>query len=233
MEIPKHVAIIPDGNRRWAKKHGVSVAEGYDKGIRKIGDVLKWCREYEIRTLSMWGFSTDNAKRNPEEIQKLFGLFKKYLAEAMEENQKASAEEKKKYNVRIRFLGRRSLFPPEIQDAMNKIEGLTKNNKNYTLNLLLGYGGHEEIVDAVNALLREGKKEVDEKDIENRLYTAGQEHPDLVIRTSGEQRLSGLLPWQTVYSELHFSKKLWQDFGKGDFEDALKTYGRRMRRFGK
>ena len=181
----------------------------------------------------MWGFSTDNAKRNPEEIQKLFGLFKKYLAEAMEENQKASAEEKKKYNVRIRFLGRRSLFPPEIQDAMNKIEGLTKNNKNYTLNLLLGYGGHEEIVDAVNALLRESKKEVDEKDIENRLYTAGQEHPDLVIRTSGEQRLSGLLPWQTVYSELHFSKKLWQDFGKRDFEDALKTYGRRMRRFGK
>lgn len=233
MEVPRHIAIIPDGNRRWATEHGITLSEGYDKGIRKIGDVLEWCKEYDVRTLSMWGFSTDNAKRNPEEIKKLFELFKKYLAEIMEEGKKKSDEEKKQYDVRVRFLGRRALFPKEIQDAMNRIEELSKNNKTYQLNLLLGYGGREEIVDAVNSIIKEGILEVDEKMISNHLYTADIEDPDLVIRTSGEQRLSGLMPWQSVYSEFHFSKKLWPDFSKEDFEEAIKTYDARKRRFGK
>jgi undecaprenyl diphosphate synthase len=231
--IPKHIVIIPDGNRRWAKRRGIPLVEGYDKGIRKIGDVLKWCKEADVRTLSMWGFSTDNAKRNPEEIRQLFGLFKKYLEEILEEERKKGPEEKGKYDVKVRFLGRRSVFPLEIQAAMRKIEDTTKDNKTYRLNLLLGYGGREEIVDAVNAIIREGAREVDEDMISSHLYTAGMEDPDLVIRTSGEQRLSGLLPWQATYSELYFSKKLWPEFSKKDFLEALGTYDKRMRRFGK
>ncbi|VVB98390.1 Tritrans,polycis-undecaprenyl-diphosphate synthase (GGDP specific) [uncultured archaeon] len=230
---PRHIAIIPDGNRRWAKKRGITLVEGYDKGIRKIGDVLKWCKEADVHTLSMWGFSTDNAKRNPEEIKQLFELFKKYLQEILEEERKKGAKEKGKYDVQVRFLGRRSVFPQEIRQAMARIEGATRNNKTYRLNLLLGYGGREEIVDAVNAIIREGVKEVDEETISKHLYTAGIGDPDLVIRTSGEQRLSGLMPWQTTYSEFHFSKKLWPDFSKKDFMEALKTYEKRMRRFGK
>ncbi len=116
---------------------------------------------------------------------------------------------------------------------MDRIEGATGGNKTYRLNLLLGYGGREEIVDAVNAIIKEGVKEVDEEAISRHLYTAGIEDPDLIIRTSGEQRLSGLMPWQSTYSEFYFSKKLWPDFSKKDFEDALKIYERRMRRFGK
>ncbi|MDD5337338.1 MAG: polyprenyl diphosphate synthase [Candidatus ainarchaeum sp.] len=233
MNVPKHIAIIPDGNRRWANKKNVSLVEGYDKGIRKIGDVLKWCKEYDVRTLSMWGFSTDNARRNPEEIEKLFGLFKKYLNEIMEEDRKQGGKERGKYDVRVRFLGRRALFPKEIQEAMGKIEYLTKDKKTYELNLLLGYGGREEIVDAVNAIIKSGLKQVDEKAIGDRLYTVGVRDPDIIIRTSGEQRLSGLMPWQSVYSELFFVKKLWQDFGKKDFKAALREYDRRSRRFGK
>lgn len=232
MRVPEHIAIIPDGNRRWAKKHGITLVQGYDKGIKKIRDVLKWCKEHDVHVLSMWGFSTDNAKRNPYEIKRLFGLFKKYLGKIVDKSKK-KAKSAKKYDVKVRFLGRRSLFPKEIRDAMTKIEDLTKNNKIYTLNLLLGYGGREELVDAVNALIKEGKREVSEEDIEKHLYSAGIRDPDLIIRTSGEQRLSGFMPWQSVYSEFYFSKKLWPDFSKEDFVKALKEYDKRMRRFGK
>lgn len=231
--VPQHVAIIPDGNRRWAKKHGITLVRGYDKGIRKIGDVLKWCKEYDVHTLSMWGFSTSNAKRNPEEIERLFGLFKKYLYKIITESRKKGEKERKKYDVRVKFLGRRALFPKEIRDAMDKIEDFTKNSKTYQLNLLLGYGGREEIVDAVNALLEEGAQKVDEEAIGKHLYSAGMRDPDLIIRTSGEQRLSGFMPWQSVYSELYFCRKLWPDFSRKDFVAALRTYDARMRRFGK
>lgn len=233
MEIPKHIAIVPDGNRRWSQKNGISQDEGYDRGIRKIKEVLEWCRDCDVKTLSMWGFSTDNARRNPDEISKLFVLFKKYLAQIMEENNKRGEEEKKKYDVQVRFLGRRNIFPKEIQDAMNRIENLTKDKKHYRLNLLLGYGGREEIIDAVNLIIKEGMKEVDEDAISKHLYTAGMDDPDLIIRTSGEQRLSGLMPWQSVYSELHFCPKLWPDFSKDDFLFALEEYGKKRRRFGK
>lgn len=196
--------------------------------------MVEWCKEFDVHTLSMWGFSTDNAKRDSDEIEKLFGLFKKYLDEIISRSsKKRSNKEKKEYDVRIKFLGRKTLFPNEIQLAMNKIEDFTKNNKKYTLNLLLGYGGREEIIDTINAIIKKGIKEVDEKTISENLYTAGIDDPNIIIRTSGEQRLSGLMPWQSVYSEFYFSKKLWPDFSKKDFEHALKTYEKRKRRFGK
>ena len=226
-DVPKHIAIIPDGNRRWAKKKGISVKEGYVTGIRKIGDVLKWCKECDIRMLTMWGFSTDNFRRDEEEITDLFGLFKENLKKALD------SDEKNKYDVRVRFFGRIHLFPEDIREMIRKAEEASIKNNAYHLNLLLSYGGREEIVDAVNAVIKEGLKEVDEKAFSSHLYTAGLPDPDLVIRTSGEQRLSGLMPWQAAYSEFYFSKKLWPDFSKADFSDALETYAKRKRRFGK
>lgn len=225
--IPGHIAIIPDGNRRWSEKHGKSKQEGYAIGIRHIGDVMKWCKEYEIRMLTMWGFSIENFQREGEEIRGLFGLFRRNLKEAIE------SDEKNKYDLRVRFFGRLHLFPKDICNMIKKAEELSAKNKEYQLNILLSYGGRAEIVDAVNAIIKKGYKEVDEETLSQHMYTAGLPDPDLIIRTSGEQRLSGLLPWQSVYSELYFSKKLWPDFGKKDFEDALRHYATRQRRFGK
>ncbi len=225
--VPKHLAIIPDGNRRWAKKHNKTTREGYATGIRHIGDVLKWCKELDIHMLSMWGFSTDNFKRDRDEIGGLFELFKDNLKKAFE------SDEKNKHEVKVRFLGRIHLFPKEIQDMIKKAEEISAKNNKYQLNLLLAYGGREEIVDAVNAIIKDGITEVDEQAITNHLYSKGLPDPDLVIRTSGEQRLSGLMPWQASYSEFYFSKKLWPDFSKKDFVAAIRDYSKRMRRFGK
>jgi undecaprenyl diphosphate synthase len=225
--IPNHIAIIPDGNRRWAKKMGLSTQEGYSKGIEHIGDVLKWCKESDVRMLTMWGFSTDNFKRDKAEVSGLFDLFKDNLKKALE------SDEKNRYEVRVRFFGRINLFPSEIQKMIKKAEEMSSKNSKYQLNLLLSYGGKEEIVDAVNSIIREGVKEVDEETIANHLYTAGVPDPDLIIRTSGEQRLSGLMPWQSAYSEFYFSEKLWPEFSKEDFKEALEIYAKRKRRYGK
>jgi len=226
--VPRHIAIIPDGNRRWAEKKGISRQEGYAIGIRKIGDVLKWCKAREVNMLTMWGFSTDNFRRDRDEIKGLFELFKENLKKAID------SDDKNKDELRVRFFGRLDLFPREMHEMIRKAEEMTsRGERKYQLNLLLSYGGREEIVDAVNSLIREGVKEVDEKAISEHLYTKGVPDPDLVIRTSGEQRLSGLMPWQSCYSEFYFCKKLWPDFSKKDFEAALKEYARRKRRFGK
>ena len=230
MEIskPNHIVIIPDGNRRWGEQHGITREEAYRIGIEKIADAAKWCREEGVPILTMWGFSTENFQRDPDEIRKLFGLFQRNLVEAVKRK-----GESEKYDLRVRFLGRTNLFPKEVQDLFRELEKLTAGKQGYQLNLLLAYGGRSEIVDAVNAALKSGKKEIDEESIASHLYTAGIPDPDLVIRTSGEQRLSGLLPWQTAYSELYFSKKLWPDFTKDDFLEALKFYESTKRRFGK
>lgn len=225
---PGHIVIIPDGNRRWSELHGISREEAYRIGIEKIVDVAKWCRDEDIHMLTMWGFSMENFQRGHEEVGRLFGLFQENLREAL-----SRKEEGAKYDVRVRFLGRTHLFPQHIQKMFREVERLTEKKKGYQLNLLLAYGGRAEIVDAVNAIIKKGIKEVDEGTIASHLYTAGIPDPDLVIRTSGEQRLSGLLPWQTAYSELYFSKKLWPDFTKEDFLDALKFYENTKRRFGR
>lgn len=225
---PAHVAIIPDGNRRWARKKGISKQEGYSIGIRKIGDVLKWCKARDIRMLTMWGFSTDNFKRDSAEVGSLFELFKENLKKAIE------SDDKNKDELRVRFFGRIGLFPREIQEMIKRAERATSGGeRGYQLNLLLSYGGREELVDAVNSILAEGVRKVDEKDISDHLYTKGLPDPDLIIRTSGEQRLSGLMPWQSCYSEFYFCKKLWPDFSKKDFDAALAEYARRRRRYGK
>ncbi|MFH1785540.1 MAG: polyprenyl diphosphate synthase [Candidatus Micrarchaeota archaeon] len=226
--IPNHIAIVPDGNRRWSKKHKLTKHEGYAKGIQKIGDVLKWCKEFDVAMLTMWGFSTDNFKRDKDEIKDLFGLFKENLKKAID------SDDRNKNELRVRFFGRTGLFPSEIQSMIKKAEQITSGGKRkYQLNLLLSYGGREEIVDAVNDILAKGIRKVDETTLSNSMYTKGLPDPDLVIRTSGEQRLSGLMPWQTCYSEFYFAKKLWPDFSKKDFTAAINEYSRRKRRFGR
>jgi undecaprenyl diphosphate synthase len=224
---PVHIAIIPDGNRRWAIKKGISKQEGYATGIRKIGDVLKWCKSEDIRMLTMWGFSTDNFKRDRSEVGALFELFKENLRKAID------SDDSNKKELRVRFFGRLALFPPEMQEMIRKAEKATAGGqRKYQLNLLLSYGGREELVDAVNSILAERVEKVDEKAISDHLYTRGLPDPDLIIRTSGEQRLSGLMPWQSCYSEFYFCRKLWPDFTRKDFEAALKEFARRRRRYG-
>jgi len=225
-EKPEHIAIIPDGNRRWAEINGLSKQEAYAKGIEHIGDVLKWCRDSDVHMLTMWGFSLENFKRDEAEIKQLFGLFKENLKKGLE------SDDRNKYDVRIKFFGRIHLFPKEIQEMIRKTEEMTSKNKEYQLNLLLSYGGRAEIVDAVNSIIKQGISEVDEGILSKHMY-ADIPDPDLIIRTSGEKRLSGLLPWQSVYSEFYFSDKLWPDFSKEDFQAALEDYARRKRRYGK
>ncbi|MGV8176554.1 MAG: polyprenyl diphosphate synthase [Candidatus Bilamarchaeaceae archaeon] len=226
---PKHIAIIPDGNRRWGELHGVGREKAYDAGIEKIKDVVRWCRDGGVTTLTMWGFSTDNFKRDSAEVEKLFGLFYSKLQGMFKDS-----EGKKEEDIRIRFLGRTHLFPERIRKMFAEAEKRSAGKTKYSLNLLLAYGGREELVDAVNELLASGVKKVDERELSRHLYTRGEiPDPDLVIRTSGEQRLSGLMPWQTTYSELYFSKKLWPDFNQDDFREALEWYGQRKRKFGK
>lgn len=175
----------------------------------------------------MWGFSLENFKRDKEELIKLFELFKKNLIKGM------SSDEKEKFDVKVRFLGKIDLFPREIQDMMNKAEEMFKDKEKYRLNLLMSYGGRAEIVDAVNKILAKGTTKVDEEEFSRNLYTSKMPDPDLIIRTSGEKRLSGLLPWQSTYSELYFCEKLWPDFTKQDFLDAIDDYEKRKRRYGK
>ncbi len=228
---PRHIAIIPDGNRTWARRRGVSLEKTYEKGIRKIGDVAKWCRRHRIKMLTMWGFSTENFQRDREEVDKLFVLFKKFLFEGLERMNKEKRKEKNE--VRIRFFGRIELLPQEVQRMIREVEKRTEKNKPYQLNLLLAYGGHAEIVDGVNRAIKEGVGQVDEKSFLKFLPTGDLPPVDLVIRTSGAKRLSGFLPWQCAYSEFYFCKTLWPDFSRKDFEDALKDYAKRKRKFGK
>jgi len=220
---PKHIAIIPDGNRRWAKKHGATKLEAYDKGIDNIANVLKWCKKYKITTLTMWGFSTENFMRDRQEVKGLFSLFNKKLSEGLKRDYK-------KYGARVRFLGKISSFPRDVREKMKKAEEDTSKNGKYTLNLMLAYGGRQEIIDAVNRAIAEGKK-VDEKKFSSLLYL--KDSPDLVIRTSGEMRTSGFLPWQGAYSEYYFSSKLWPDFNEKEFKKALAEYSRRKRKYGR
>ena len=220
-----HTATI---NRRWGELNGVSKQEAYETGIRKISDVLSWCQEEEIPMITMWGFSTENFKRDSDEISSLFGLFEKDLFTML-----TRRDALLKKDIRIRFLGRTSLFPKKIADLFAKVEETTKGAQKYSLNLLLAYGGRTEIVDAANAAIKEGATQLDEETLSRHMYTAGLPDPDLIIRTSGEKRLSGFLPWQTVYSEIYFSDKLWPDFSREDFSDAINFYEKTQRRFGK
>ena len=216
---PSYVAIITDGNGRWAKQRGLSVAEGHQAGADTVKARLRDAAELGIRELTVYSFSTENWSRPAEEVGALMGMFsERILAETPELHGEG---------VRMRFIGRREGVEPELLEQMRWAEETTGANERITLFVAFNYGGRAEIVDAAARYQGGGEEE-----FAKLLYAPDMHDPDLVIRTSGEQRLSNYLMWQTAYSELHFTDVLWPDFSRADFEAALEAYESRRRRFG-
>ncbi len=224
--IPNHIAIIPDGNRRWAKERGLPTLEGHKKGAEAFVEVAKAARQRGVHTLTGWAFSTENWERDLGEVRYLMALFKALI----EPNEKLAHQDQ----VRIRMLGRRDRLPKDLLKEIERVEEDTSHYTKYDLNICLDYGGQNEIVRAINKALKEGKKEITEKEFEQYLDTATQSYPnpDLLIRTSGEQRTSGLLPYQLVYAELYFEPSPMPEFNIEKLDKALEVYANRDRRFG-
>lgn len=228
--LPKHVAIIMDGNRRWAKEKGLPFFEGHIRGEEKIESIVDRSIELGISYITFWAFSTENWQRSKKEVEFLLALYRNNL------NKKIGNFHKK--NVKINVLGDLSMFPDDIQrltyDWINK----TKVNEKITVNLALSYGGRDEILRAISKLYTNLQPKTynlkpTSKEFEKHLDTAGQPDPDLLVRTGGEYRLSGFMLWQIAYSELYFSKTLWPDFTPREFDKAIIEYQKRQRRFGK
>ncbi len=229
---PRHIALIPDGNRRWSRLNKLRLLQGYSMGINKFIEFATWAKEYGIKTISVWALSTENLKNRTEtEMRVLFGL---YMRAAKDPKILRRLVQNR---ARLRIIGDRSSLPIKLREALADIERKTRNYKELTINLLLNYGGREDIVHSVQQITSEVKRnrsvKVNEEYIKEHLRTSSLPDVDLVVRTSGEMRLSGLLPWQATYSELYFAKKYWPDFNKDDFRKAIGTFSRRQRRFGK
>lgn len=233
-KMPKHVAIIMDGNRRYSKLQGnMSAIEGHKRGVDTLENVLEWCIDLGINIVTVYAFSTENFKRSEKEVEDLMNLFVKSFL-SISTNKKIHKNE-----VKLKAVGRLDLFPEEVRDAIKDAEKSTEKYDKRQINIAMGYDGRVEIVDAfkkIAKLVEEGKvkpEDIDEKMINDNLYTAGLEDPNLVIRTSGEERLSGFLLWQSSYSELYFTDSLWPELRKVDFLRAIRSYTQRQRRFGK
>ena len=222
---PFHVALIMDGNGRWAKKRFLPRLLGHRAGIKALERTVRAAWKLGITHLSVYAFSTENWSRPETEVKGLMSLFRFSLRRKVEEIQRE--------NVRIRFAGTRSGLPPDVLELMDWAEKTTAGNTGLTFIACLNYGGRREIVDAVNTLLAENRKSpVSEKDFAGRLYLPDVPDPDLIIRTSGEQRLSNFWLWEGAYSELYFTETLWPDFGPGDLEAAIEYFTGRERRYG-
>ncbi len=224
--VPKHVAIIMDGNRRWARAHGWEAIRGHEHVVDTVIEPLvDRCIELEIPYLTLWAFSTENWERDQKEIEGMMKLFRRAFEKKVEDLHKKG--------VRLHIVGDINRFPEDIAINAKKWVDLSKNNTKITVSFALNYGGRDEILHAVNTLLSQGKKEVTAQDLESHLATAGMPDPDLIIRPGGQLRLSGFLPWQSVYAELYFTDVLMPEFGREEFDTALQEYAQRQRRFGK
>lgn len=223
----RHLGIIMDGNRRWAKQHGLPTFAGHQRGYDVVMKLGEWCLDRGIEVLTVYAFSTQNWDRSKKEVNYLMRLLSHALSSEIDDLHRK--------NIRIRVIGRIKELPDHLQKHIAHAMDLTKHNTRGTLQLAINYGGHEEIIDAVRTVLKTAKRasQITEQSISAALYTAGQPDPDLIIRTSGEQRLSGFLTWQSIYSELLFVKKHWPDFNEADLDAALAEFGRRQRRFGR
>jgi len=227
----KHLGIIMDGNRRFSRRLMMKPWQGHEWGAKKVTKVLEWCREYEIRELTLYTFSIQNFNRPKEEFDYLMKLFK--------ENFERLRTDKslKKYGIRINVIGRTWMFPKEVQEKIKAVMEYTKDNDQYILNFAMAYGGREEVVDAAKKVAEQvmsGKLDIDqinEETFSRNLYFADQ--PDLIIRTGGERRTSNFLAFQSAYSEWLFLEKMWPEFDKKDFVAAVEDYAERKRRFGK
>lgn len=222
---PASIAIMMDGNRRYAKAHGLPSLEGHRAGFAKAKEVVEWTFDAGIREVILYAFSTENWNRSPEESSYLMNLFQEALS--------TWAEDVAAGDGRLRIIGQRERFPQNFQDMMNSLEERTKDAKGGTLAIALSYGGRAEIVATVNKLLASGVSSVDEASFEGALWSAGLKDPDLIIRTGGNKRLSNFLPWQSVYSELVFTDTFWPALTKEEFTKILDEFASRDRRFGR
>jgi len=222
-EMPKSVGFIVDGNRRWARAKNLPTLEGHKKGYENLREIAKAAFEMGIEYLTFYVFSTENWNRSKEEVEYLIELFEEILIREVKEMEE---------EVRFKFIGQRERFSEKIQKGMKELEERTKNNTK-TIVLAVSYGGRAEIVEAVNKAIAEGKKNLTEEAFGSLLWSSGIPDPDLIIRTSGEQRLSGFLTWQSVYSEFAFPKTHWPDFTKGEFVGIIDEYRGRERRLGR
>jgi len=226
LRLPNHVAIIVDGNGRWAERHGLPRLEGHLAGLKSVRSTIRCLNQYRIKYVTLYGFSTENWNRPQDEVAGLLCL----LEEAVDKE----AQELHKQGGKIRHLGRLKGLPQGLEQAINRAVELTKNNTGMTLSLAINYGGRTEILDAVRSIIAEGvpPQSIDEKLFNNYLYTAGLPDVDLIIRTGGELRISNFLIWQATYSEFYFTDVLWPDFDEKEIEKALLSYSQRQRRFG-
>ena len=230
LNMPTHIAIIMDGNRRWAKNNNLEISLGHKKGAENLENITKYCNEIGIKYLTVYAFSTENWKRSKEEVGALMKLLQAYLENFMKRSDAS--------NVKIQIIGDRSNLSLPIKKGIEAVENKTKNNTGTVLNIAFNYGGRDEIVKAVkNIALNIKNKNIDIEDINeelisNNLYTKNIPDPDLMIRTSGELRTSNFLPWQLVYSEFYFSEKYWPEFTRQDLDKAIEEYNRRNRKFG-
>ncbi len=224
--VPNHIGIIIDGNRRWAKAHNLPTFEGHRIGFDKVKEIAEYALEKGIKIMTIYAFSTENWKRNQDEVNYLLGLFKILLEKEVDFLLKKG--------IRLCILGGRVDLSADLQKAIIKAEELTSSASKGILNICFNYGGREEIVRAVKKIVvdKVPVTEITQDLLSKNLYTANLPDPDFIIRTSGEQRLSGFLTWQSVYSELYFVKKMWPEFTKDDFDEALLEFSNRQRRFG-
>ncbi|MBD2209095.1 isoprenyl transferase [Calothrix sp. FACHB-156] len=228
--LPKHVAVIMDGNGRWAKRQGLPRIMGHKRGVDALKDLLRCCKDWGIQALTAYAFSTENWKRPQEEVDFLMTLFQRVLRQELRE----MVEE----NVQIQFVGNLNALPRSLQEEISRSMAETKDNRSIRFTVATNYGGRQEILQACRAIAQKVQQgllqpdEIDEAVFERHLYTAGIADPDLLIRTSGEMRLSNFLLWQMAYGEFYITETLWPDFDRVEFHRALCAYQKRDRRFG-
>jgi len=224
--VPKHIAVIMDGNGRWAEKRKLPRVAGHRMGAESVRSVVKACVEFGVKYLTVYAFSTENWKRPTEEIQFLMGLLSDTINKEIDELDANG--------VRIRFLGHLNDVPPEVREKIRFSEERTKNNKKLNVQIMLSYGGRAELVDAFKAMNNEqlNNDKINEDTISNHLYTKGIPDPDLLIRTAGEMRISNFLLWQIAYAELYVTLTMWPDFRREHLQKAIRAYQKRKRKFG-
>lgn len=223
INVPKHIAIIMDGNGRWAKNRNKPRVFGHKAGAATLRKTLEYCRKIGVQYLTVYAFSTENWKRSKEEVDALMFLFKTYI--------NSEREELIKNKIRFMVSGRADGVNPELMKAIKDLEEVTSKDYEVTLNIAFNYGGRAEITDAVNKILSEGKTHITEEEFSKYLYNDIPD-PDFLIRTSGEFRLSNFLLWQIAYTEIYVTEKYWPDFDEEEMDRAIESYSRRERRFG-
>ncbi len=223
--LPTHIAVIMDGNGRWARKHSLPRTAGHAAGSKNFKDIARYCNKIGLKYLTVYAFSTENWKRPKEEVDNIMKIFKEYLEDA---------KNFKDENIQVQFIGDRSVLDADIQRLMKESEDASRDATGLHLNIAINYGGRDEIVHAVKNIVDSGidANDITEQTITDSLYTAGQPDPDFIIRPSGEYRLSNYLIWQSAYAEYWFSDILWPDFKPKDLEMAIEDFNRRNRRFG-